>query len=123
MDKMSQLEEALMELAELKSALQVANVGTKSWQDKYEHLLYKVYNPQEGSLGKLLLGFQIRAHSDRSLSPAGIQPDDVFDVLSAIDLLLQHRSVRVDWVLVPVFEGDMQDPNYVDQSDLEDGDT
>ena len=106
-----------MELGELKASLQVSRVGLNEARDAHERLMRKVYQPQgdSGPQSRKLLGFQIRAYD----SPVDPGTKEMTDIISAVNRLLAERE---RYCIVPVFEGDIDDPNYVNGDDLEDGD-
>ena len=112
------LAEAQAEIRELKDSLRAARLGTKDWQDKHERLLQLIHHPQGEDA--TLIGFQVRDHWDGS-PPAPYDEQDVFDILSAADVLLSLDHVdRYD--IVPVFKGEIENPVHVDRLDIEDGD-
>lgn len=112
--------------AELSNSNKILRSSVKDWQDRFNHLMYKLNEPSEvqpkdGSTPKLL-GFQIRpVRLDGQVSEA--KTSKVYDLLSALNRLLAIPGPAVKgWALVPVFQGDVTDPVIHDENDLEDGD-
>lgn len=117
LDRMARVSSLEMELVETKSSIQVNRVGIKEARDAHERLMRKVYHPQSdsGPQSKKLLGFQVRSF-DPPVDPG---TKEMTDIISAVNRLLAEREKHC---IVPVFEGDIDDPNYVNGDDLEDGD-
>jgi hypothetical protein len=118
-----ELDEAQATIAEQRQAIKVNRTGIKEWQEKYEHLLYKIHHPQavQPPGQKKLLGYQV-AIINVVRPVQGQGPKEVRDVLSANDLLLAQNYKDNQCALIPIFEGDVDNPELVDDQDVEDGD-
>lgn len=119
-----QLEEAMCTVAELRNSIKVNRLGLKELQDRYEHLMYKVHRPQDTVKPgqRKLLGFRVvRIDQSAAWLAPGQQANDVRDILSAVELMLSQPNQTADWGIKPVYEGEVANPQFIDEQDIEDG--
>lgn len=122
MQQLAYYRDMALDLADLKASLKLSRLGVKSAQDKYQQLHDKVYQPWEAQPTGTpkLLGFTLR---NRDGSPSTwVSPKQVFDLLSVLNRLLAVGQANRMLAIIPIFEGDIEEPEHLDERDLEDGD-